>query len=436
MAEPRAVERFASLALILEWALGLRVLAADLVQWYTQRKGVLCVFPDTKVYWLLAGSIRDGEPYEVLDWGEIPHFALRTPGYPLFLAACRFLFGDRPLAVRLVQAGLGVLCVWLVYRLTAQFVPERDGTERVRSWTPPLVAAALVAFHPYFILTSTLILTEAVFLPLMLFGLWALAVLWTEGGEISERRRWAWALGGGLAWGAAVLVRPSWALFPPVALVAWVIAAGRGRRVAAIRGSVLAVLGIVIVMAPWWVRNERLFGRFVPTAIWTGASLYDGLNPRATGASDMDFMNEPELWPLDEETQDALLRDRALAFARERPGRALELAVIKFGRYWSPWPNAESFRSPLVTLVSASFTIPLFVLMGLGLWDCRRDPRALVVLAGPLLYFCGLHMVFASSMRYRIPAEMPAMALAAIGASRRNLRLDRERCNVELNKSN
>lgn len=426
MAEPRAIERFASLALVLEWAFGLRVLAADLVQWYTQRKGVLCVFPDTKAYWYLAGTIRDGAPYEVLDWGEIPHFALRTPGYPLFLAVCRFLFGDRPIAVRLVQAGLGVLCVWLVYRLTGQFVPEREGAER-RRWTPPLVAAALVAFHPYFIVTSALILTEALFLPLMLFGLWALAVLWPGDDAAPRRYQRAWALGAGLAWGAAVLVRPSWALFPPAALLVWVVASGRGRRVAAIRWAGLVVLGGLVVMAPWWVRNERLFGRFVPTAIWTGASLYDGLNPRATGASDMDFMNEPELWPLDEETQDALLRDRALAFVRDRPGRTLELAVIKFARYWSPWPNAESFRSPLVALASASFTIPLFVLMARGLWDRRRDPRALVILAGPLLYFCALHMVFASSMRYRIPAEMPAMALAAIGVPRGSPRLARNR---------
>ena len=239
--------------------------------------------------------------------------------------------------------------------------------------------------------------------------------------------------GGRFGLGGRGLGAPSWALFPPVALLAWVVASGRGRRVAATRWAGLVVLGIVVVMAPWWVRNERLFGRFVPTAIWTGASLYDGLNPRATGASDMDFMNEPELWPLDEETQDALLRDRALAFARDRPGRALWLAVVKFARYWSPWPNAESFRSPLVTLASASFTIPLFLLMARGLWDRRRDPRALVILAGPLLYFCALHMVFASSMRYRIPAEMPAMALAAIGVQRWSHRLDRDRSVVELN---
>jgi 4-amino-4-deoxy-L-arabinose transferase-like glycosyltransferase len=305
---------------------------------------------------------------------------------------------------------LGTLAVWLVYRLACRFAPAGAGPSR--GWTMPLVAAALAAFHPYLVATSALVLSEAVFLPLMLLGLLGLAVVWTS----DEGRGWAWAMGAGLAWGAAVLVRPSWALFVPSALAALVVAAGRDRRPAAARAAALVALGVLVVMAPWWARNARVFGRFVPTAIWTGASLYDGLNPRATGASDMDaFLLEPDIWPLEEEAQDAELRRRALAFARARPGRALSLAVVKLGRYWSPWPNAESFRSLPVALASASFTVPLFVLMAVGGWDRRRDFRALFLLAGPLLYFCALHMVFASSMRYRIPAEMPAMVLAAIG---------------------
>jgi hypothetical protein len=38
-----------------------------------------------------------------------------------------------------------------------------------------------------------------------------------------------------------------------------------------------------------------------------------------------------------------------------------------------------------------------------------------VLLAGPLFYFCAVHLLFASSMRYRIPGELLAMGLAAIG---------------------
>ena len=89
----------ASLALVLQVALGLRMLAADAVDLYVHRGGPaeLCLFPDTKIYWGLARAIRIGEPYEYVEWSDIPHFALRTPGYPLFLAAVQVVFGTRTL---------------------------------------------------------------------------------------------------------------------------------------------------------------------------------------------------------------------------------------------------------------------------------------------------------------------------------------------------
>src|SRR5262249_1210898 len=109
---------------------------------------------------------------------------------------------------------------------------------------------------------------------------------------------------------------------------------------------------------------------------------------------------------------------RALAFAREQPLQVLPLAAVKLGRYWSPWPNTQGFRAPTLALASGIVEIPVFGLIGLGIWNRRRDLRAWVLLAGPILYFCALHMVFASSMRYRIPGEMPALGLATMGSSR------------------
>jgi hypothetical protein len=146
-----------------------------------------------------------------------------------------------------------------------------------------------------------------------------------------------------------------------------------------------------------------------------GASLYDGLNPAATGASDMTFLGAPNIWPLDEEDQDAELSRRALVFAREQPGRVLWLGLVKLARFWTPWPNADVLRSPFVAIAAALFELPMLGLIALGLWSRRGDSRAWVLLAGPLLYFCAIHLLFASSMRYRIPGEIPALALAAFG---------------------
>ncbi len=129
-------------------------------------------------------------------------------------------------------------------------------------------------------------------------------------------------------------------------------------------------------MGPWWIRNHRIYDRFVPTALWLGASLYDGLSPTATGASDMAFLGDRDIWPLGEQDQDAELTRRTIAFALSEPGRALELALVKFGRFWSPWPNAEGFRSPYLAIAGAAIELPIFALLLLGAWDRRRDLRA------------------------------------------------------------
>jgi 4-amino-4-deoxy-L-arabinose transferase-like glycosyltransferase len=423
----RTLTGLVSLALVLQVALGLRVIAADSVDLYVHRGGsaALCLFPDTAIYWGLARAIRTGAPYEYVEWNDIPHFARRTPGYPLFLATCQGIFGLRTLAVRLVQAGLGTLSVYLIYRLTRQLAasiglaPSAEPFPS-RGLSAALVAAALAAINPYYLYMTVLILSEAVFVPLMLAALWGLAVLWVDPRqpvEPANRGRVLIALASGGAAGLAILVRPSWALFVPVTLVLWLIAKSRDRRalIMAARGATIFALGLAVVMSPWWVRNARIYGRFVPTALWMGASLYDGLNPGATGASDMSFLGGRELWPLDEQDLDAELTRRAIGFAHEQPVRALSLAFVKLKRFWSPWPNSENLRSPAMVLVGAVVELPLFGLMVLGAWDRRRDPRAWTLLAGPLLYFCALHLVFASSMRYRLPGEMPALGLAAIG---------------------
>jgi 4-amino-4-deoxy-L-arabinose transferase-like glycosyltransferase len=413
---PRAVERSAAWwTLILAVALGLRVVAAALVTWYVRRlgKGKLCVFADTGIYCDLAKAIVEGTPYVVMQWG-IPHYALRTPGYPLFLAACWKVFGENLLAVRLVQAVLGVVAVWLVAKLAKAVAPG----DQASKGPVALAAAGLAAVHPYLVGLSALVLSEATFLPLMMAGLWGLALLWRKPDEPGLKRPWLAAIGTGLAMGAAILSRPSWALFVPAILAVWVLGAGRGMRRKALGRAVLVSLATASILAPWWVRNERVIGRFVPTALWVGASLYDGIGPQANGSSDMEFINEPDVRGLGESEQDSVFRDRSIAFAKGNPGRVLELALIKFGRFWSPWPNADTLQAPGAAVASAAVTLPIFALIALGVWDRRRDLRALALLAGPLAYFCVLHMVFVSSIRYRIPGELPAMVLASLGLSR------------------
>ncbi len=413
---------------LVELGLLLRILAADAARILATRRGTRCLFPDTDIYWLLARTIRQGAPYQVDQWG-VPHFALRTPGYPLFLAFCQTLFGERTMPARLVQAALGALCVWLLYRLVRAVWPQAQ-PPGATGWTPALAAAAILAIEPYTVLTSALLLSEALFLPLLLMGLWALAEAWEPPGANRLRASAvsARALAAGLAFGAAVLVKPSFALFPPLAGLAWLLLA---RSRPALLGAACLGLGVALAMAPWWIRNAQLLGRFVPTALWSGASLYDGWNPSATGGSDMSFLNTPALQGLSEEAQDATLRRQAIDWAKDHPRRVLALAVAKAQRFWSPWPVGEGTvsRSPWVMIAGAIATLPVYLLLLSGAWRHRRDPRALVILAGTLLYFAGIHMIFVSSIRYRVPGMAPALGIAgaALAATIAHARSSRPR---------
>ena len=210
--------------------------------------------------------------------------------------------------------------------------------------------------------------------------------------------------------GGAILARPSWALFVPIILVAWVVGAGRANRGRALVGALVVALATAGVMTPWWVRNARVVGRFVPTALWVGASLYDGISPEADGSSAMEFVDAPDVRSLGEVEQDQVFRDRAVDFARSHPGRVLALAWVKLGRFWSPWPNADTLRNRWAAIASALVTIPVFALIGLGVWDRRRDPALSPFCSVPCSISAGCTSCSSARSVTEFPAWYPPLA--------------------------
>src|SRR5205823_4572077 len=129
----------------------------------------------------------------------------------------------------------------------------------------------------------------------------------------------------------AVLVRPA-AVFLPLGLAA-VAAMLNGRRDAAYHLRLVVRVGIVVLLVaaglvPWGWRNHRVLGRWVWTTTNGGITLYDGFNPRATGASDQSFVKSmPELATMNELERSDYLFDLARRFVRDHPLRAIELAL-------------------------------------------------------------------------------------------------------------
>ncbi|SFI82029.1 ArnT family glycosyltransferase [Planctomicrobium piriforme] len=410
--------RFFLLAILIV-GLALRIGAACSLQYLLDHRWhrTFLIEGDADGYWQLAQRVAAGETYAIY---TPPRYVLRMPGFPALLAVPIVMAGPSLFAARLMLAVVGAATCWLVYLLGQRVANERVGT----------VAAAFAAFSPTLLLFSVEVLSETAFAATLLIGLICGQKLFTL--LNADELRWpvvAWqALLTGVAVAAGVYMRPSWLLAGPIVGVLLCGTARRGRHFAGGAAGVLVVLGMVLALLPWGLRNQAVTGHFTLTTFWMGPSLYDGLNPHATGDSDMRFYDADALMTkMSEYEVDQHYRGAAWVFARNSPGRTLELAALKAWRYWKPWPNAEQFRQPAAILAVCVVFVPLMVLALMGSWhlfvcsqaggggQLRTAIWSVALLAGPIFYFAGLHMIFVSSLRYRLPAEYPVLVLSAIG---------------------
>jgi 4-amino-4-deoxy-L-arabinose transferase-like glycosyltransferase len=365
-------------------------------------------FGDSESYWELGRTIARGQPFE---YGPDRLKIFRTPGYPAILAPL-FLMSNEPPVFwgRAVSAILSTLAVAAVAVLALVLFDRATA----------LVAAATAAVYPEAIALGAFVLSEAPFTPLMMLNLifWALA--WRRPGKALV----GWSLAAGIAGGLATLMRPSWLLFLPFAALIGFAAVRDTRKHAVV--CLVMLISLCLTLLPWWARNYRIAGRFVPTTLQVGASLYDGISPMATGASDMRFVGQfvteqrvadaqlgADTRGLFEDRLDARMRRAAIEWARNNPRTVLSLVKIKLARMWSPVPNANEFQSPWLRLILALTYTPVIVIALIGAWRfVRRDwPYLLCVL--PAFYFTCLHVIFVSSIRYRQPATLPLIVLAA-----------------------
>ncbi len=414
------------LGLILLVALGLRAGAA--IAWQQRLKGDFG-FPDTESYWQLAQRLAAGERYVFQPADQpVEYRVFRTPGYPAALAPIFWFWqGDAAVwAARFQSVALSVATVALVGLIAWQLC----------GWPTGRSAALIAAFYPEAIAAGAFILSESLFCPLMLAQL----LFWLRAEQSPSSRGMATsAAAAGVCGGLAVLSRPSWLLFVPMVGVglliglAWPWARRRedrsGEQLSKRLFVVLVVFGTsLLTLTPWWWRNARVAGCFVPTSLQIGASLYDGLNPAADGSSNMAFTRQfidrqlaaegdvPLTAAQREVELDRQMRDAAIDWLRAHPWQAICLSGRKLLRMWLPGPNDAALASGTVRWGVALTYLPVLLLAAYGLWRGQWGKWPLALLWLPAVYFTGLHVVFVASIRYRLPAMLCLIVLAADGS--------------------
>ena len=209
---------------------------------------------DTMLYGDLAKNLVERHVYGFTVAGGAPRPTLiRVPGYPLFLAACFLIFGvGKYQAVLWVQMLIDLLSCCMMADLSRRLFGERAG----------LAALWLAMICPF---TSNYVgaaLTETLTLFCIAAAFYGLERWRADGLGFS---RWLWAVAGALAY--AVLLRPEQGLLAVAVIPAmlWMVCrAARGLK-ATVPVFVAAVC-VVLPLAPWVVRNERVFHVFQPIA--------------------------------------------------------------------------------------------------------------------------------------------------------------------------
>jgi 4-amino-4-deoxy-L-arabinose transferase-like glycosyltransferase len=408
------------LLLTLVVALAVRLILAVAVQAQVDRPPArLCLIAgDAEGYWELAQNILAGKDFSLY---QPPRFVSRVPGFPILLALSHVMFGESPFAARCLLACVGTAACGFTYWLGRIIADHTVG----------LLAALYTALSPTLALFSVLILSETLFAAALLLSLIAIAKFVPVPNASPEPsgssdstsflqsflQKLALPFAAGVLIGVTTLVRPTW-LYVGFAIALVTVCAQFPRSSLRQCGFCLTGIGcgIVISMAPWTIRNYEVTGHVVPTTLWVGASLYDGLHPAATGDSDMQFFEDDRLLlQMSEYDVDREYRRRAWDYAARNPGRAVWLAMKKQQRYWSLVPNAAQFQDWRMKLVVCVAALPLLIFGVCGAWVSRRNLAVLALTAGPILLFAALHLLFVGSLRYRLPAEYPFAVLAAIG---------------------
>src|SRR3989338_6372295 len=126
------------------------------------------------------------------------------PGYEFFLAGVYKVFGHRYEVVWVLQALLHALSAWLLFLISRKIFFENG--DKIG-----LIAAVFFGLHPDLIEISAMLMTETLYLFLIILTVWFLV----DNYQVQRRSLW-YAITFGLVNGLAILTRPPVILFVPI----------------------------------------------------------------------------------------------------------------------------------------------------------------------------------------------------------------------------
>lgn len=259
-----------------------------------------------------------------------------------------------------------------------------------------------------------------------LAALFLALLFWATLALRGERSVAKWA-GYGALWAVGALINTSLISVLPFFL-AWLAWEAHKERMPWLRCAAIAGLVFVLGMAPWTIRNYRVFGKFVPVRSNFGLELWLGNNPAALEVNAFQLhplVNRAEADNYQRMGEIAYMRAKqhaALAFMHARPATTCYFILRRIGANWfavSDRVGTVLSTGSLYLKAYFFFNAAMTLLAWFGAavaWRARnlyRAPYLLVLFAYPLVFY-----VTHALVRYRFPMEPILAILAIYGASR------------------
>ncbi len=374
------------------------LLVAFLLRLYVAAATRMPLQSDSLEYYSLATNLAQHHQYSF----ENTITAYRPPAYSFFLSAV-LTISQSETSARVAQAFLETINCLLLFALGRKFISEHAGI-----W-----AAVLWAFFPVSIVQSVFLLSESLFTAIAL-GM----VLLLSSNSFSGKQK---PLLLGVLFGCTILTKPQSALFIlPIMMFAKIRLPQKKQL---LRYGFQCILGIILVVSPWVVRNVLVFGKPLISTNG-GVNFWIGHNEEANGSYKI-----PKINPLDIITNE-IERSNAgyqlgWQFIRTEPKKEAVLLIKKLGYFFSSqtplvialhkttegFPSNSSYKdkahqSSLWMLFLFNAQYMLYLLCGTAGFIAaynRKESTHNLFLCSFLLWIL-LHLMYFTMSRYNFPA--------------------------------
>ena len=350
--------------------------------------------------------------------------------------------------IRIVQCLVSVGTAYIAFRIVLTVVTDlRAG----------LMAAALVALHPAFIVESNTIATETFYVFFISVGLWLYIEYVVSRDGTAPRQKLSVNLAlvlVALAFGMATLTRAVAALFPLGIVGHMLLLNLYDGRLRWFSKSLLLLVVYGALLSTWTIHNLLLWNRFVilsdqlMPAIWRAAVTNDGSPTENDELLLQDARNS-----IDEDCQidckfqhetDAYLKQIQASISQDGVGYVLrrlgELGesiiqphgTVSFGstsirEAATHWLQNDRSANGLIQLTRIEgFAVKLVIwilhffaiIFGVaGIWLTRKSWRHTALLAGFLAYTTAIHFIVLDAPRYLFPNEIIWIIFASMSVS-------------------